>query len=124
MRKFMPVIIAAHLMLVSGAAMAMSVSVSWGPTKACFDSKSPPMTVSGVPDGTRKLKIAMVDLDAPSYPHGGGTVSWAGKGSLPYGAFSYKGPCPPSPHRYQFTVKAIGDGNKTLATAKATKRFP
>ncbi len=117
--------LAAGLVMACGVpASAMGLSFSWGPTKKCFDSKSPPMTVSAVPAGTKKLKFQMVDLDAPTYPHGGGTVAWTGAGSLPYGAFSYKGPCPPAPHTYQFTVKAIGEDGKTLATAKASKRFP
>lgn len=105
---------------------AMSLSFSWGPTKKCFDSKSPPMTLGGVPDGTVKLRFRMIDQNAPSYPHGGGTVKWSGgsKGSLPYGSFSYKGPCPPNPHTYQFTVDALDKSGKKLATAKAQKRFP
>ena len=110
--------------LVSVPAKAMSLSFSWGPTKQCFDPKSPPMTLSGVPADTKKLRFKMIDLNAPNYPHGGGTVTYAGKNSLPYGAFRYKGPCPPSPHTYQFTVDALDASGKKLATAKARKRFP
>ncbi len=105
-------------------AHAMGLSFSWGPTKKCFDPKSPPMTISGVPKGTAKFKINMVDLNMTSYPHGGGTVTYSGSGKLPYGAFRYKGPCPPSPHVYEFTVKAVDKSGKVLATAKAKKRFP
>ena len=105
-------------------ASAMSMSFTWGPTKQCFDSKSPPITLKGVPKGTAKLRFRMIDADAPNYPHGGGTVSWTGKGSLPYGAFRYKGPCPPRPHTYQFTAEALDKSGKVLATARARKRFP
>ena len=77
-----------------------------------------------MPAGAVKLDIRMVDLDAPSYPHGGATVVYSGQPSLPYGAFTYRGPCPPSPHTYEFTVKALDGSGKPLATAIARKRFP
>lgn len=107
-------------------ASAMSLSFDWGPTKECFDRKSPPMSLSGVPAGTKKLKFRMVDLNAVNFNHGGGTVNWPGgsSGSLPYGAFRYTGPCPPSPHTYQFTVDALDSSGNKLATAKAKRRFP
>jgi phosphatidylethanolamine-binding protein (PEBP) family uncharacterized protein len=66
----------------------------------------------------------MIDLQVPDYPHGGGSVSYSGSGSIPYGAFSYKGPCPPSPHTYEFTVKALDASGNVLATGKAKRRFP
>lgn len=112
------------LLTTAGAQAAMQVSFDWGPTMKCFDPKSPPIEVSGVPQGTVKLDIRMIDLDMPSYPHGGATVAWSGQSSLPYGAFRYRGPCPPSPHTYEFTVKALDAGGRTLATATARKRFP
>ncbi len=90
-------ILAAALILAPACAQAMSVSFTWGPTKKCFDSKSPPMTVRGVPKGTKSLDIRMKDLNAPNYPHGGGRVTYKGKKRLPYGAFRYRGPCPPQP---------------------------
>jgi len=104
-------------------ASSMSLSFDWGPTKKCFDSKSPPMSLSGVPEGTVKLRFKMVDLNAMNYNHGGGTVAYAGKSKLPYGAFRYKGPCPPAPHMYQFKVDALDKNGKKLATAKARKSF-
>lgn len=107
----------------TSAHAGMSASVDWGPTKKCFDSKSPPMKLSGVPLGTVKLDIRMTDLDAPDFFHGGGKVAYSGN-SLPYGAFSYRGPCPPAPHTYQFTVKALDASGKTVGTATARKRFP
>ncbi len=124
--KKMPAVALTALVSVAMASpvFAMSMSFKWGPTKKCFDRKSPPITVKGVPNGTKKLKFKMVDLNATSYPHGGGTVKWKGNGKLPYGAFKYKGPCPPSPHTYEISVKALGSGNKVLATAKARRRFP
>ncbi len=104
-------------------AQAMSLSFTWGDTKSCFDRKSPPMKLSAVPKGTAKLKFNMVDLNAPDFFHGGGTVKYTGQNNLAYGAFRYKGPCPPSRHTYRFTVKAVDNSGKVLATATATQSF-
>ncbi|MBZ0164284.1 MAG: phospholipid-binding protein [Notoacmeibacter sp.] len=126
MNGIFPIALLAVITAGTVPASAMSLSFSWGSTKDCFDKNSPPMSLSGVPAGAKKLKFRMVDLDAPNYPHGGGTVNWPGgsSGNLPYGAFRYTGPCPPSPHTYQFTVDAFDGSGKKLATAKAKKRFP
>lgn len=120
---FSSILLGSLVFLAPSSASAMGLSFSWGPTKKCFDSKSPPMKVSGVPKGTVKLKFRMVDLNAPGYNHGGGTVKYKGSGKLGYGAFRYKGPCPPAPHVYKFTVKAVNAKGKTLAKASAKKRF-
>ena len=104
---------------------SFGVDFSWEGTAACFDPKSPPFTLSSVPAGTKRLGFAMKDLDAPSFPHGGGTVAFTGQTQVSRGAFSYKGPCPPSgQHAYQWTVEAQDAGGKTLATATVTKKFP
>lgn len=120
-----PLLVACGILAASlTPAMAdMSVSFDWGPTKKCFDPKSPPMKLSGVPQGTTYLSIRMSDLNA-TYNHGGGKVAYSGQKSLPYGAFRYQGPCPPSRHTYQFTVQALDSSGKVLATAKARKPFP
>ena len=123
MKKSWLMLIAGAAFLVPSSAQAMSLSFSWGPTRSCFDSKSPPMRVSGIPKGTKKLTFRMTDLDARSFYHGGGTVAYRGKGRFGYGAFRYKGPCPPTRHRYRFTVKAIGASGKVLAKASATRSF-
>jgi phosphatidylethanolamine-binding protein (PEBP) family uncharacterized protein len=115
---------AAILPFVSTHADAMRLSFEWGPTTDCFDPNSPPIELSDVPDGTSRLRFRMVDLDAPAFVHGGGTANYAGKDSLPYGTFRYKGPCPPSPHTYEISVEALDAGGKVLAEAKDRKRFP
>jgi phosphatidylethanolamine-binding protein (PEBP) family uncharacterized protein len=106
------------------SASAMGLSFSWGPTKKCFDPKSPPISLSGVPKGTAKLRFKMVDLNAPTYPHGGQTIDFTGAAKLPYGAFRYRGPCPPSPHSYEISVDALDGHGKVLGKAKARRRFP
>lgn len=125
MRKFAFTALAFAMMVgLPTAASAMGLSFAWGPTKKCFDPKSPPMTISAAPSGTKNLRIHMTDLEAPDYPHGGGTVAYAGNGKLLYGAFRYRGPCPPSPHTYRMTVEALDGAGKVLATATAKRRFP
>lgn len=114
------------LMMVPAASAAdMKASFDWGPTKKCFDAKSPPIKLSAVPEGTVQLDIRMTDQNAPEFRHGGGKIAYSGENSLPYGAFSYKGPCPPSgKHKYRFTVKALDAKGKTLAKATADRMFP
>jgi hypothetical protein len=109
----------------SAQAPSFGVDFSWESTAACFDPKSPLFTLSGVPPGTKRLNFAMKDLDAPSFPHGGGTIAYIGQTQVSRGAFSYKGPCPPSgQHTYQWTVEAQDAAGKSLATATVAKKFP
>jgi phosphatidylethanolamine-binding protein (PEBP) family uncharacterized protein len=106
-------------------AAGFGVDFSWEGTAACFDPKSPPFSLTEVPAGTKQLRFAMKDLDAPGFSHGGGTVAYTGQRELGRGAFAYRGPCPPSgQHTYQWTVEAQDAAGKTLATATATKKFP
>lgn len=110
--------------LATPAAAEMKASFDWGPTSKCFDSKSPPFSVSGVPKGTAKLSFSMTDLNVPDYRHGGGKVEYSGQRDIPYGAFRYKGPCPPQPHKYRFTIKALDAKGKELGKTTASKIFP
>jgi phosphatidylethanolamine-binding protein (PEBP) family uncharacterized protein len=108
----------------SHAQSKFAVDFTWAGTASCFDPKSPPFSLNGVPAGTKVLRFAMKDLDAPSFPHGGGSVPYSGQKRIERGAFVYKGPCPPTQHRYEWTVEAQDGTGKTLATATTTKRFP
>ena len=122
-------VIAAATLVATSALQAQSpgfsVDFSWQGTAACFDPKSPPFTLSGVPAGATRLTFTMKDLDAPSFPHGGGTVGFNGDSQGARGAFSSQGPCPPSgQHTYQWTVQALDTAGKTLATATVAKKFP
>ncbi|APX69025.1 MULTISPECIES: phospholipid-binding protein [unclassified Brucella] len=123
MRKL---VLAATLSFCATGAMAadLNVSFNWGPTKKCFDPKSPPISVTNVPAGTKTLEIRMIDRNA-SFNHGGGKVAYTGKSQLPYGAFRYKGPCPPDGvHHYKITVNALDADGKKLASGSATQPFP
>jgi phosphatidylethanolamine-binding protein (PEBP) family uncharacterized protein len=116
--------------LVSGAAQAFSVKAEWGSGSGC-SSVSPAFTMSRVPHGTTKLSFKMVDLNLPSFPHGGGETAFSGKTTFGQGeAFggmfsSYRGPCPPptATHRYEWTVQALDAGGKVLGTAKTVIPF-
>lgn len=98
-------------------------------------NKSPHLSWSGAPDGTKSFALQCFDPDAPT---GSGFWHWvmvnipsdvneleldagnAGAGLLPSGALQtrtdfgspgYGGPCPPEgddPHRYQFNLYAVG----------------
>lgn len=122
--------VALAALTLTGGAMAhaqsnFAVNFTWEGTASCFDPKSPPFSVTGVPAGTKMLKFTMKDLDAPDYPHGGGSVAYHGQSRVERGAFAYKGPCPPQgQHRYQWTVDAQDGAGRTLATAMVTKNFP
>src|SRR4051794_28309828 len=94
---------------------------------------SPQLAWAGVPDGTRSFAVTCYDPDAPT---GSGFWHWvvvnipadvtsldagASGNAIPKGALEtrtdvgkpgYAGPCPPEgdhPHRYIFTVYAVGE---------------
>ena len=104
-------------------------------------NKSPQLSWSGAPEGTKSLALTCYDPDAPT---GSGFWHWvivnippsvtelplgAGNpgGPLPAGALQtrtdmgqpgYTGPCPPQgdpAHRYQFTVFALGQEQLQVA---------
>jgi Phosphatidylethanolamine-binding protein len=112
---------AAALFVMSTAdASAFSTSFRW------CGLGSPVFSLNGVPKGTTTMQFRMVDLQVPSYNHGGGTVAYKGQSSVPCGALTnYSPPSPPSgSHSYQITVTAFGQGNANLGSASFTREFP
>jgi phosphatidylethanolamine-binding protein (PEBP) family uncharacterized protein len=105
-------------------AFAFSIAVDWAGTAACFDPQSPAIRLADVPKGTASIAFHMTDLDAPAFPHGGGSVAYTGQATLAKGAFGYKGPCPPAPHRYRWTAQARDAGGHLLGRAQTTLAFP
>ena len=100
-----------------------AVTPTWEGVKACsgrpITSPSPAFSLAGVPANTAELEFRMVDLDAPSFNHGGGKVRYAGRARIPPGAFQFIGPCPPQTHRYdrsrwQWQVAWHGTGDQEL----------
>lgn len=113
------------LSLAATEAFAFSITADWTGTAKCFDAQSPPFRLSAVPSGTTQLRFVMTDLDAPNFNHGGGTVAFSGQRALSKGAFSYRGPCPPSgSHRYRWTAEAVDATGQSLGRASHTSRFP
>lgn len=115
-------------MALSSAAFAQSNTM-----KASFRwcSGSPEFKLSGVPKGTTKIALRMVDLDVPGYNHGGGqVVAKAGQSSIPcdalFGQGTYNGPSPPAgqTHTYRWTLKALDASGNVLSEATAERKFP
>lgn len=101
---------------------------------------SPPLRWSGVPRGTKELRLLIRDPDAP----GGNFIHWSvvgipptadglASGALPRGAIAgnnsfgsvgYRGPCPPpgEEHHYQITVSALS-GRTLLASGTLTGTY-
>jgi Raf kinase inhibitor-like YbhB/YbcL family protein len=98
---------------------------------------SPPLSWSGVPDGTRSLALVVDDPDAPAWTF----THWLGWGLNPgaqglgegeaapvagrndFGTSGYRGPCPPpghGRHRYSFRLYAL-DSDPDLSSG-ADKR--
>ena len=131
-RKIMMAACVASAMLLPGAAAAadFSLSFDWGNIKRCTSGNpgsvaNPVFRLKGLPANTDKIRFNMVDLDAPNFAHGGGTVKYAGKATIQPGAFKYRSPCPPSGrHTYQWTATALDAAGKKVAEAKARKQYP
>jgi Raf kinase inhibitor-like YbhB/YbcL family protein len=88
---------------------------------------SPPLEWTGVPEGTVELMLTLLDPDTESgvFTHWtvysidpsstgspeGGIPEGALEGLTDFGETGYGGPCPPEgpPHRYVFTLAALGD---------------
>ena len=93
---------------------------------------SPEFILSGIPEGTTDIAIALNDLDMRSFDHGGGRVRSetpipsdfiVASGALK----NYTGPCPPNfqgaGHDYEFVFTARDSAGKILAKTKIKKTF-
>jgi len=110
--------------LLPAPAFAFSFTVDWTGTAPCFDPDSPLIRLSDMPKGTAKIEFHMTDLDAPDFQHGGGIVPFYGETTVQKGTFTYKGPCPPEPHRYRWTARALDLSGHELGKAETTVKFP
>lgn len=111
---------------ISEDASPLNVSFEWTKKSAC-STTSPLILVTNIPKETKFLKVEMVDLDMPTYDHGGGEVSYDGSNTIKEGALkTYAGPCPPPgvEHSYEITVKALSADKKLiLGHGKAIRKF-
>jgi Raf kinase inhibitor-like YbhB/YbcL family protein len=106
------------------------------------DDVSPPLSWSGVPEGTAELRLSLTDPDAPrgTFTHWLVTgmdpaASEVAEGSVPaggaeqrnsFGENAYGGPCPPQgggAHRYVFTLEAMSPSGDVIEAARLTTTF-
>ena len=100
------------------------VDYSWQKHHEC-STVSPLITIDGLPEGVVDLIVKMTDLDSPNYAHGGGTVAYTGTSAIEEGALNkYKGPCPPSVHRYVIRVEALDASGLIIARGKKMQKYP
>ena len=107
-----------------------SFTFKWGDIPKCTTGNpnrvnNPIFELKGLPDGVTKLTFRMIDKNVPSYNHGGGKINnYDGSLVIEPGAFKYKSPCPPNgKHTYEWVIKAY-EGNKKVATAKSSLKYP
>jgi len=88
--------------------------------------KSPEIVVQNVPNETVLFEVSLQDYDAPGYRHGGGKAANDGTGIIKQGSVkgNYEGPCPPFPHRYNFTITARDAGGKKLGETEVKGTYP
>lgn len=112
---------------VSPDAVVLDVDFNWT-EKDRGSTKNPEIRVSGIPQGTKRFLVELVDLDNPGFSHGGGFTENDGSGIIRRGSIAghYGGPSPPPPiiHSYEITVKAIDVNGTTVGIGKKTKDFP
>ncbi len=117
----------------SGALHAFTIEFNWDGLKICNTGRpnlvaNPEFKVKGLPKGTNVVEFRLVDKDAPSFNHGGGTVMLSEDGVVSRGAFKYKSPCPPNgQHTYEWTATAKdkkGFGGNKLGVAKSSRKYP
>jgi phosphatidylethanolamine-binding protein (PEBP) family uncharacterized protein len=119
------------------AAMGLAVSTTGALAQSKFGASmrwcgtSPEFKLTGVPKGTESFALKMVDLDVPSYPHGGGKAAYqAGQNTIPCGTitagWSYAPPSPPSGqvHTYQWTIQALDANGGVLGQAVTQRKYP
>lgn len=110
---------------VAADASKLDVQVKWTEKSGC-SRVSPPITLKGLPASTKFIEVRMVDLDLPTFNHGGGDIDYIGQTIIAEGSLKFfNGPCPPNPHNYKFTVNAINaDKSAVVGVGEVNKRYP
>ena len=90
---------------------------------------SPKIMLGNLPPETRFLRVTMTDLSNGN-DHGGGTIPYSGSNIILEDALNdhpggtFKGPCPPTTHFYEITVKALAqDRDTVLGEGSAVREF-
>lgn len=91
-------------------------------------SENPKIRLTGVPEGSQRFFVGLVDLNVSTYDHGGGFADNDGSGIIARGAVNgnYNGPAPWLPgmvHDYEITVKAYDENGKVIGVGKNVKKF-
>lgn len=105
----------------------MGVNFEWQPIDY-GSQENPEILLTGVPEGTKRFLVSLVDLDISTYDHGGGFVSNDGSGIIARGTIegNYNGPAPWLPdmiHDYEITVKAYNEKGTVIGIGKNIKKF-
>lgn len=109
-------------------AAVMGVDFEWQPID--YDSdENPEIQLTGVPDGTVRFLVSLIDLDLKTYDHGSGFVDNDQSGTIGRGTVkgAYKGPAPWLPgmiHTYEITVRAYDEKGRVIGIGKNAKKFP
>jgi len=109
---------------------SFSFSFDWGDIPLCTSGHpnivdNPIFRLSNVPIGTEMIAFRLTDEQVPSYPHGCGTIPYAGQATIMPGAFRYRSPCPPGgSHTYTWSAEALSHQGKSLARAEASLQYP
>ncbi len=108
-------------------AAVMGVEFEWQPVD--FGSQeNPQIKLTGVPEGTKRFFVGLVDLNVSTYDHGGGFVDNDESGLIARGTIkgNYNGPAPWLPdmiHDYEITVKAYDENDKVIGVGKRVEKF-
>lgn len=111
----------------SEGVVVMGVEFEWQPID--FGSqKNPQIKLTGVPEGTKRFFVGLVDLDISTYDHGGGFVDNDDSGIIARGTIkgNYNGPAPWLPgmiHDYEITVKAYDENSRVIGVGKKVEKF-
>ncbi len=117
----------------AATAAEFEIGFTWDGLALCTTGQpdvvpSPEFSVSGAPDGTKWIYFKLVDLDVPTYPHGGGWAAYTGDTTVAAGAFTYNSPCPPNgAHTYEWRAAASASNDYStpiLGFATAQRQYP
>ena len=106
---------------------SMGVEFKWQPIDYAAQ-ENPEIKLTGVPEGTKRFFVGLVDLNVSTYDHGGGFVDNDGSGFIARGTIqgNYNGPAPWLPdmiHDYEITVKAYDVDERVIGVGKKVEKF-
>lgn len=89
---------------------------------------NPEIRLIGMPEGTQRFLVSLVDLNLKGFDHGSGYADNDGSGIIARGAVkgSYNGPDPPfsdMKHSYEISVQALDDKGNVIGFGKSAKVF-